>query len=108
MLLIHTFSVLSLQLKKLRRHNKSAIDLSNANPACGHKEVLRSTGHIVKIQLWNLGFVDAYENSILRRQGLSTYKTYGGTICFSPRRSDSRSESKAEDSVVTSRDKKGC
>ena len=45
--MIPTFSVLSLQLKKLRRRNKSAIDLSNANPACGHKEVLRSTGHIV-------------------------------------------------------------
>ena len=47
LLLIHTFSVLSLQLKKLRRRNKSAIDLSNANPACGHKEVRRSTGHIM-------------------------------------------------------------
>ena len=47
LLLIHTFSVLSLQLKKLRRRNKSAIDLSNANPACGHKAVRRSTGHIM-------------------------------------------------------------
>ena len=47
LLLIHTFSVLSLQLKKLRRYNKSAIDLSNANPACGHKEVRRSTAHIM-------------------------------------------------------------
>ena len=47
LLLIHTFSVLSLQLKKLRWHNKSAIDLSNASPACGHKEVRRSTGHIM-------------------------------------------------------------
>ena len=47
LLVIHTFTVLSLQLKKLRWHNKSAIDLSNANPACGHKEVPRSTGHIV-------------------------------------------------------------
>ena len=46
-LLIHTFSVLSLQLKKLRQHNKSAIDLSNANPACRHKKVRRSTGHIM-------------------------------------------------------------
>ena len=46
-LLIHTFSVLSLQLKKLRWYNKSVIDLSNANPACGHKEVPRSTGHII-------------------------------------------------------------
>ena len=43
--LIQTFSVLSLQLKKLWRHNKSAIDLSNANPACGHKEIRRSTVH---------------------------------------------------------------
>ena len=42
----HIFSVLSLQLKKLRRH-KSAIDLSNANPACGHKELRRSTGHMM-------------------------------------------------------------
>ena len=47
LLLIHTFSVLSLQLKKLRRYNKSAIDILNANPACGHKEVQRSTGHIM-------------------------------------------------------------
>ena len=47
LLLIHTFSVLSLQLKKLRWHNKSALDLSNSNPACGHKEVRRSTGHIM-------------------------------------------------------------
>ena len=47
LLLIHTFSVLSAQLKKLRCHNKSAIDLSNANPACGHEEVRRSTGHIM-------------------------------------------------------------
>ena len=46
-LLVHTFSVLSLQLKKLRRHNKSVIDLSNVNPARGHKEVRRSTGHIM-------------------------------------------------------------
>ena len=52
---------------------------------------------IVKIQLWNLGFVDAYENSILR-----------GPLSFSPRRSGSRSESKAEDSVVTNRDNIGC
>ena len=44
---MHTFSVLSLQLKKLRGHNKSAIDLSNVNPSCGHKEVRRSTGHIM-------------------------------------------------------------
>ena len=28
-------------------NNKSAIDLSNANPACGHKEVRRSTGQIM-------------------------------------------------------------
>ena len=41
----HTFNVLSLQLIKLRRHNKSEIGLSNANPARGHKEVPRSTGH---------------------------------------------------------------
>ena len=47
LLLIHTSSVSSLQLKNLRRHNKSAIDLSNTNSACGHKEVRRSTGHIV-------------------------------------------------------------
>ena len=47
LLIIHTFGVLSLQLKKLRRHNKSAIDLSNANSACGHEEVPRSTGHIM-------------------------------------------------------------
>ena len=47
LLLIHTFSVVSLQLKNLRCHNKSAIDLSNTNPACGYKEVRRSAGHIM-------------------------------------------------------------
>ena len=46
-MLIHKFSVLSLQLKKLRRHNKSAIDLSNTSPGRGHKEVRRSTAHIM-------------------------------------------------------------
>ena len=44
MMLIDTVSVLSLQLKKLRRHNESAIDLSNANPARGHKEVRKVNG----------------------------------------------------------------
>ena len=39
LLLVHTFSALSLQLKKLRGHNKSAIDLSNANPARGEQGV---------------------------------------------------------------------
>ena len=48
-MLIHTFSVLSLQLNKIRQHNKSAIDLSHANPACGHKEVGRSTGHLIMV-----------------------------------------------------------
>ena len=43
---IHTFSILLLQLKKLRSHNKSAIDLSNANPCRGHQELRQSTGHI--------------------------------------------------------------
>ena len=48
LMMIHTFSVLSLQLKKLRGHNKSTIYLSNnVNPACGHKNVPSSTGHIV-------------------------------------------------------------
>ena len=36
-----------LQLKKLQGHNKSAIDLSNANPAHGHKDIPRSTSHIM-------------------------------------------------------------
>ena len=49
LLLIHTFSVLSVQLKKLLRHNKSAIDLSNADPGCGRKKLPRSTGPIVMI-----------------------------------------------------------
>ena len=44
--LIHTFSILSLQLKKLRCHNKSAIDLSNANPGRDHQALRQSTGHI--------------------------------------------------------------
>ena len=34
-------------MKKLRRHNKSAIYLSNVNPARGHNEVRRSTGQIL-------------------------------------------------------------
>ena len=34
-------------MKKIRRPNESAIDLSNANHARGHKEVRRSTGHIM-------------------------------------------------------------
>ena len=33
---------------------------------------VRKKDKIVKIQLWNLGFVEAYQNSILRGQGLST------------------------------------
>ena len=45
--MIYTFSVLPLHLKKLQRRNESAIDLSNVNPARGHKEVRRSTGHIM-------------------------------------------------------------
>ena len=44
---IHTFSVLALQVKKLRVHNESAMDLLNINPARGHKEVRRLTGHIM-------------------------------------------------------------
>ena len=47
LLLIHRFSVLSLQLNKLRWHNESAIDLSNINPARGYKEVRRSTSHVI-------------------------------------------------------------
>ena len=49
LLLIHTFSVLSLQLKKLRGHSESYQDLSNANSARGHKEGRRSRGHIMVI-----------------------------------------------------------
>ena len=45
----HTFSVLSLQLKKLRWHDQSAIDLTNDNPTRGYKEVRRSTGHIMVV-----------------------------------------------------------
>ena len=47
LLLLHIFSVLSLQLNKLRRHKESATDLSNDSPARGHKEVRKSTGHIM-------------------------------------------------------------
>ena len=32
-------------MKKIRRHRKSAIDLSNANPTHGYKEVRTSTGY---------------------------------------------------------------
>ena len=46
--MIRTFSVLSLQLKKLRRHNKSAIlDLPNANLARGHQAIRGSRGDIM-------------------------------------------------------------
>ena len=44
--LIHIFNTLSLQLTKLRWHNKPVIDLSNANLGRGHQELRRSTGHI--------------------------------------------------------------
>ena len=37
------FNVLSLQLK----NNESTIDLSNTNPAHGHKDVLRLAGHFI-------------------------------------------------------------
>ena len=33
--------------------HKSAIDLSNANPACGHKDVRRSTGHIMVTTIYS-------------------------------------------------------
>ena len=45
MLLIYTYNVLSLELKKPLRHNKSAIDQSDVNPARGQKEGRRSTNH---------------------------------------------------------------
>ena len=54
----------------------------------------------VKIQLWNLEFVEAYQNSILRGQGLSILKGLEEHFVFPPQRSGSRSESKAEDSVL--------
>ena len=47
LLFFHIFSVLSLQLKKLRLYNKSTVDLSNVDPARGHKEVRRSTAPIM-------------------------------------------------------------
>ena len=43
-IIVYRRIVLSWQLMKLRRHNKSAKGLSNANPARGHNEVPRSTG----------------------------------------------------------------
>ena len=52
--------------------------------------------------------MEAYQNSILRGQGMSIQKRVEEHFVFPPRRSGSRSELKAEDSVVTSRDKKGC
>ena len=51
LMMIHTFSVLSLQLKKLRCHNKSVIDLSNVSPARGHKEARRPTGLVPHLLL---------------------------------------------------------
>ena len=50
--LIHTYiqRIVLATKEKLRRHNKSAIYryyLSNADPACGRKEVRRTTGHIM-------------------------------------------------------------
>ena len=39
--------MLSLHLMKLRRHNKSAIGLSNANPARGHKVTKWCQGQLV-------------------------------------------------------------
>ena len=44
----HTLTHTQLK-KKLRRHNRSAIDMSSASPGRGHvdREVRRSTGHIM-------------------------------------------------------------
>ena len=42
--------------------------------ACDHGNsfrALKSKKENAMIQFWNLGFVEAYQNSILRRQGLS-------------------------------------
>ena len=71
-LLIYTFSVLSLQLKKLRWHNRSVIDLSIANPACGHKEVTRSTGHIMVATRYS----DQQEQSKSRQKVVRLYKQW--------------------------------
>ena len=59
LLLIHTFSVLSLQLKKL--------GLSNADPARGHKEVRRSTGHIMGTARYSNQHRDPNSDKILAR-----------------------------------------
>ena len=47
--MVHTFSVLSLQLKKtpVTQQVSPRPMISNANVACAHKEVRRSTGHIM-------------------------------------------------------------
>ena len=59
LIVLHPLGILFLHMKKLRWHNKSVIDLSNVNPACGHKEVCVCflpihSGHQVRwtYQLW--------------------------------------------------------
>ena len=53
-----------------------------------------------------MGFVEAYQDSISRRQGLSTQEWLEEHFVFPPRCSGSRSESKAEDSVLQAEIKK--
>ena len=57
----------------------------------------------VKIQSWNLGFVEAYQKSTLRGQGMSTLKCLEEQFVFLPRRLGSRSESKAEENLYKQR-----
>ena len=87
----HTFTILSLQLKKLRRHNKSAVDLSNANPGRGHQELRQSTRHINgESPLLNPTGIQSVTKSMLRTSneehrkliGVETMSLFGYGVRF--------------------------
>ena len=72
-------------------HNKSAIDLSNANLACGHKEVLRSTGHIMVASRYS-----DQQGSKSRQKVMRLYKQWHRLIskrCIKPLHSITRATS---------------
>ena len=62
-----------------------------------------------KIQLWNLGFVEAHQNSILRGQGFFVYTRWLKRARGLPSPSvGTQAESKAEVSGSRAETRKGC
>ena len=60
----------------------------------------------VKIQLWNLGFVEAHQSSILRGQGFCLHEVAGKGTRPSPTGSWHASRVEGRNQRFTSRDKK--